>query len=165
MPHPPSKEELLNILSEVHDPEIPVLDVVEMGIVRNAEFSGGAVRVDITPTYSGCPAMRTIEEEIVGALKEKGYEDVLVNTVHSPAWTTEWLTDATKLKLKVYGIAPPGRIDNGVIVVLPAISGSIACPFCESRDTEVRSDFGSTACKSLHYCNSCRQPFEHFKEI
>ncbi|HTY11849.1 MAG TPA: 1,2-phenylacetyl-CoA epoxidase subunit PaaD [Bacteroidota bacterium] len=163
--HHPSKDELLNILSGVHDPEIPALDVVEMGIVRNAECSGGAVQVDITPTYSGCPAMRAIEDDIIAALKNEGFEDVLVNTVYSPAWTTEWLTDSAKLKLKINGIAPPGRSAHGVIVILPTIRQSLACPFCESHDTEVRSEFGSTACKSLHYCNNCKQPFEHFKEI
>ncbi|MGA9408083.1 MAG: 1,2-phenylacetyl-CoA epoxidase subunit PaaD [Bacteroidota bacterium] len=160
-----TKEELLKILSEVHDPEIPVLNVVEMGIVRNVEFSRGAVNVDITPTYSGCPAMKVIEDDIVAALNLSGFTNIFVNTVYSPAWTTEWLSDSTKQKLKKYGIAPPGKSTGDVIVLLPTIKETVACPFCDSKETELRSDFGSTACKSFHYCNNCKQPFEHLKEI
>ena len=161
----PTKEQLLAILSEVHDPEIPAVDVVEMGIVRNVEFSGGAVHVEITPTYSGCPAMKVIEDDILASLRSAGYENAFVTTVYSPAWTTAWLNESTKQKLKEYGIAPPRNIAGEVILLLPTIQGTVPCPFCESSETEVRSDFGSTACKSLHYCTHCRQPFEHLKEI
>jgi ring-1,2-phenylacetyl-CoA epoxidase subunit PaaD len=164
VPHT-TKESLLRILTEVNDPEIPVLNIVEMGIVRNVEFTGDAVYVDITPTYSGCPAMKVIEDDIVIALKSKGYTNTFVNTVYSPAWTTNWLSNSTKEKLKSYGIAPPGKTADEVIVILPTIEATLACPFCESNETELRSDFGSTACKSIHYCNNCRQPFEHLKEI
>jgi ring-1,2-phenylacetyl-CoA epoxidase subunit PaaD len=160
-----TKEELLNILMEVHDPELPVLNIVEMGIVRNAEFRGEAVCVEITPTYSGCPAMKVIEDDIIAALRSSGYANVFVNTVYSPAWTTNWLSNSTKEKLKAYGIAPPEESRSEVIVLLPTIKESVSCPFCESNETELRSDFGSTACKSIHYCNNCRQPFEHLKEI
>lgn len=163
--HHATKEELLNILSEVHDPEIPIVNVVEMGIVRNVEFNGEAIRIVITPTYSGCPAMKIIEDDIIAAFKSNGHTNVFVDTVYSPAWTTNWLSDATKEKLKAYGIAPPGKFTDEVIVLLPTIKEAVACPFCESNETELRSDFGSTACKAIHYCNNCKQPFEHFKEI
>ena len=163
--HHTTKEKLLNILSEVHDPEIPVLNVVEMGIVRDVEFSGEAVHVEITPTYSGCPAMKIIEDDIIAAFRTNGYANIFVNTVYSPAWTTNRLSDSTKEKLKAYGIAPPGKSTNEVIILLPTIKETVACPFCESNETELRSEFGSTACKSIHYCNNCKQPFDHFKEI
>jgi len=161
----PTKEEFFTILTGVHDPEIPAVNVVEMGMVRNVEFSGGAVHVEITPTYSGCPAMKIIEDDIIAALRSAGYNNTFVTTVYSPAWTTEWLNDSAKEKLKAYGIAPPRKISDEVILLLPTIQETVPCPFCESSETEVRSDFGSTACKSLHYCNHCRQPFEHLKEI
>ena len=161
----PTKEELFSILASVHDPETPAVNVVEMGIVRDVEFSGGAVHVTITPTYSGCPAMKVIEDDIVASLRSAGYENTFVATVSSPAWTTAWLSDSTKRKLKTYGIAPPQQIPEEVILLLPTIQETVPCPFCESSETEVRSDFGSTACKALHYCNNCRQPFEHLKEI
>jgi ring-1,2-phenylacetyl-CoA epoxidase subunit PaaD len=161
----PTKEKLLNILSEVHDPEIPALNVVEMGIVRDVEFSGEAVHVEITPTYSGCPAMKIIEDDIIEAFRTNGYTNIFVNTVYSPAWTTNWLSDSTKEKLKAYGIAPPGKSTNEVIILLPTIKETVACPFCDSNETELRSEFGSTACKSIHYCNNCKQPFDHLKEI
>ncbi len=159
---PPTKEEIFQFLTEVNDPEIPVLSIVEMGIVREVELQDDSVRVVITPTYSGCPAMKVIEEEIVSALQKKGFENVTTRTVFSPSWTTDWLSEETKLKLKEYGIAPPGRASE------QDSSGTlreIICPFCDSNKTELRSEFGSTACKSLHYCNNCQQPFEHFKCI
>ena len=163
--HQKTKEKLLNILSEVHDPEIPALNVVEMGIVRDVEFSGEAVHVEITPTYSGCPAMKIIEDDIIEAFRTIGYTNIFVSTVYSPAWTTNWLSNSTKEKLKAHGIAPPGKSTNDVIILLPTIKETVACPFCESNDTELRSEFGSTACKSIHYCNNCKQPFDHLKEI
>ena len=164
MPHP-TKEKLLNILSEVHDPEIPALNVVEMGIVRDVEFIGEAVHVEITPTYSGCPAMKIIEDDIIEAFRTIGYTNIFVSTVYSPAWTTNWLSNSTKEKLKAHGIAPPEKSTNEVIILLPTINETVACPFCESNETELRSEFGSTACKSIHYCNNCKQPFDHLKEI
>ncbi len=159
---PPTKEEIFQFLTEVNDPEIPVLNIVEMGIVREVEFQGDSVRVVITPTYSGCPAMKVIEEEIVSALQKKGFENVTTRTVFSPPWTTDWLSEETKRKLKEYGIAPPGKASADDS---SRITKNIHCPFCDSDNTELRSEFGSTACKSLHYCNNCQQPFEHFKCI
>jgi ring-1,2-phenylacetyl-CoA epoxidase subunit PaaD len=160
-----SKEELLEILAGVCDPEIPVINIVEMGIVRDVELIGKSIRVDITPTYSGCPAMKVIQDDIVSALHSKGFKSVSVNTVYTPAWTTAWLGDTTKQKLKEYGIAPPKMSSGNVIVLLPTKNSPMSCPFCDSSETELRSEFGSTACKSFYYCNNCKQPFEHFKEI
>lgn len=160
-----SREQLLEILSLVVDPEIPVLNVVEIGIVRDASFMAGRVHVEITPTYSGCPAMKEIQDDIVAALNSSGFRNVTIETVYAPAWTSDWLTDSAKQKLTSYGIAPPGKASGEVIVLLPTIGRNITCPFCNSNDTELRSEFGSTACKAFHYCNNCKQPFEHFKEI
>ena len=161
----PKKEDVLTILSTVCDPEIPVVNIVEMGIVRGVEINEMSVRVDITPTYSGCPAMKVIQDDIVSALRANGYHSVSINTIYSPAWTSDWMDDATKQKLKEYGIAPPERSSGHVIVLLPVKNETVTCPFCESSETELRSAFGSTACKSYYYCNDCKQPFEHFKEI
>lgn len=160
-----SKEQILSILKKVHDPEIPVLNVVEMGIVRNVELSGDAVRVDITPTYSGCPAMKMIEHDIAWALKSAGVMNVDVRTVHSPAWTTSWMTGVTKKKLKDYGIAPPMAVKDNAMASHPLSGVAIPCPYCDSGNTELRSAFGSTPCKSYYFCRNCMQPFEHFKAI
>lgn len=162
-----NRDEILAILSKVKDPEIPMIDVVELGIVRDVVMDKDELRVDITPTYSGCPAMQVIEREIVSTLKSHGFDNARVNTVFSPAWTTDWITDEAKQKLRDYGIAPPGtRSDfEGIaeLVSLRRARPTTQCPFCGSSNTELKSEFGSTACKSIHYCNSCHQPFDHFK--
>ena len=160
-----SKEQILSLLEKVHDPEIPVLNVVEMGIVRNVELNGDAVRVDIAPTYSGCPAMKMIEDDIAWALKSAGVLNVEVRTTHSPAWTTSCMSGETKKKLKDYGIAPPTVLNENVATSHPMAGAIIPCPYCESVDTELRSTFGSTACKCYYFCRNCMQPFEHFKAI
>lgn len=161
------RHDVLQILKEVKDPEIPMIDVVELGIVRDVVLDDDQLRVDITPTYSGCPAMQVIEREIVLTLKSHGFENARVNTVFSPAWTTDWITDEAKQKLRDYGIAPPGtRSDfEGIaeLVSLRRTRPTTQCPFCGSSNTELKSEFGSTACKSIHYCNACHQPFDHFK--
>ena len=158
-----SKEKILKYLSEVKDPEIPVLDIVEMGIVRDIVVHNKALKIDITPTYSGCPAMKLIEDQIISQLNKKGFDDISINTVMSPAWTTDWMSDKTKQKLKSYGIAPPGRSSDDEFDPLHKIDKEVDCPYCESSKTELKSEFGSTACKSLYYCNNCCQPFENFK--
>lgn len=163
-PAGPSRDELWAMLDEVKDPEVPVLSVVELGIVRDVRLEGNEVVVDITPTYSGCPAMHEIERCVSGALAARGLT-ARVRTVFSPAWTTDWMSEEAREKLRRYGIAPPGRAEDSPLVPLMRRGASPACPFCGSRDTVTRSDFGSTACKSLHSCNACRQPFEHFKAI
>ena len=144
----------------VPDPEIPVVDVVSMGIVREVEESPDGVKVTITPTYSGCPAMSEIEASIRAALHEAGYAQVELKTQIAPVWTTDWITDEACEQLRSYGIAPPERrYASGVA------GNSVACPFCASEETRLQSEFGSTLCKALHVCNDCRQPFERFKCI
>ena len=156
--------EIWDVLRGVPDPEVPVISVVELGIVRDVEIDGGAVTVVVTPTYSGCPAMREIERDIVTALRARGFGDVIVRTTYSPAWTTDWIDDAAREKLRAYGIAPPGPAEETDLVMLRR-RRVVACPYCGSEHTTLRSEFGSTACKAIHYCDACRQPFEEFKAI
>lgn len=150
-------------LESVMDPEVPVLSVVELGIVREVVVEGDDVAVTVTPTYSGCPAMHTIEAEITAALQAAGFRGVTLKTVYSPAWTTDWIAEPAREKLRAYGIAPPERVSSSPLVTLAGPSRQVACPFCGSPDTTLQSEFGATACKSLHVCRACRQPFEHFK--
>ena len=155
-------------LGEVADPEIPVISVVDLGIVRAVEWDGGECVVTITPTYSGCPAMQVIADAVTEALHAHGIERVrLVNRL-SPAWTTDWMSEAGKLALKGYGIAPPAQqvIDiSGLHGVkrraAPALA--VACPNCGSVHTQLTSQFGSTPCKALYKCLDCREPFDYFK--
>ena len=163
-----ARDEIFEILDTVKDPEVPVLSVVELGIVRDVRVDGGAVTVTLTPTYSGCPAMRVIEDDITAALAARGFSSVRIETVYAPAWTTDWMSDDAKRKLEEYGIAPPGRAAHETLVSLtraPAAGGAPRCPYCHSHDTVIKSEFGSTACKSICFCNACRQPFELFKAI
>ena len=145
------REQVLEWLSEVADPEIPVLTITDLGIVRDVDCSDG-VTVSLTPTYSGCPATEAIESSVVAALQEYGVEDVKIRRVLSPPWTTDWISSEGREKLRVYGIAPPERRDR-----------PIACPRCGSAQTEQVSEFGSTACKAAYKCLECLEPFEYFK--
>jgi ring-1,2-phenylacetyl-CoA epoxidase subunit PaaD len=151
------------------DPEVPVLSVRELGIVREVEVADdGTVTVTVTPTYSGCPAIQVIERDIVSALEHAGYAGAQVRTSYAPAWTTDWISPAARAKLKAYGIAPPGplgRAESGSLVQLLRVPRTVQCPYCDSYETELRSEFGSTACKAVCWCRSCRQPFEEFKAI
>lgn len=148
-------------LEEVSDPEIPVLTVVDLGVVRSVKTNGDQVKIVITPTYSGCPAMQVIEEDIRQVLKFKGIDQVEVELVLSPAWTTDWISEKGRVKLKEYGIAPPAdEVDKSVLFADPPV---IECPLCHSTDTRMISQFGSTACKAHYQCNSCLEPFDYFK--
>lgn len=159
-----TRERALEVLGTVPDPEVPVISVVELGIVRDVEVRpGGAVTVTITPTYSGCPAMFEIEKDVRSALVEAGATAVEVRTVLSPAWTTDWIGPEAREKLRAYGIAPPGRAESGGLVTLTRARPPVVCPFCGSSDTRLQSEFGSTACKAIHVCHACRQPFDEFK--
>ena len=164
-----TKEEILDWLTQVKDPELPFIDVVELGIVRDVHVDVDSIRVDITPTYSGCPAIQVIEREIGELLRARGFADVEVRTVYSPAWTTDWLSEATKQKFRDYGIAPPRPVTNsgGIaeLVSLRRAKATVECPFCASSNTVEKSEFGSTACKAIHFCNSCHQPFDSFKSF
>lgn len=159
-----SEKEIWDILAEVEDPEIPVINVVEMGIVRGVQIEGDIVKVTITPTYSGCPAMKTIEEDIREILVEKKVSSFEVNTVLSPAWTTDWMTDIAKEKLRSTGIAPPVGASSDKGLLMGKVR-DIRCPRCGSKNTSMISQFGSTACKSLYKCNDCLDPFDYFKCI
>jgi len=158
-----SASEVYGVLNTVMDPEVPVISVVELGIVRDVAVEHDAVTITITPTYSGCPAMREIEADIRTALLEHGVRDVQVNLVLSPAWTTDWIGPDAREKLRTYGIAPPGRAEPQGLITLTRARVPVACPFCGSSDTRLQSEFGSTACKAIHVCNACRQPFDEFK--
>jgi ring-1,2-phenylacetyl-CoA epoxidase subunit PaaD len=146
--------------AEVVDPEIPVLTIADLGVLRDVSVVDGHVEVAITPTYSGCPAMNMIALEIELALARAGINKPTINTVLSPAWTTDWMSDAGRGKLRDYGIAPP-QAGSG----RRALFGveRVACPQCGSEDTQVLSEFGSTSCKALWRCNACREPFDYFK--
>jgi ring-1,2-phenylacetyl-CoA epoxidase subunit PaaD len=157
---------VFEILKEVLDPEVPAISVVDLGIVRGAEVDGTRVTVRVTPTYSGCPATQVIEREIARALERHGFTEVTVKTVFSPPWTSDWIDAEAREKLRAYGIAPPGKAESGLqLVSLGGPTKTVPCPYCGSSDTSRESEFGSTACKSIHVCHACRQPFEHFKAI
>lgn len=161
-----TEQEIWNFIGEVTDPEIPILNIIEMGIARGVSITDGKVTVRITPTYSGCPAMNAIEKIVIEKLEEKGVENFEVKLDYSEAWTTDWMTNEAKDKLKNYGIAPPGKTDSeGDFLKSLSSTKIVPCPFCDSLETELVSQFGSTACKSQYFCNSCNQPFEHFKCI
>jgi ring-1,2-phenylacetyl-CoA epoxidase subunit PaaD len=151
-------------LTEVLDPEVPVVDVVALGIVRDVKMVGDTVEVTITPTYSGCPAMKVIEDDIAKKLREKGIENFKINTILSPAWTTDWITEEGKEKLRAYGIAPPEKAtaDKNILFGKAKV---VKCPHCGGINTEMRSQFGSTACKALYFCKDCLEPFDYFKCI
>ncbi len=164
-------EAVLRMLADVKDPELPTLDIVELGIVRDVEVVGARVRVDITPTYSGCPAMQVIESDIASTLRARGFESIEIRTVYSPAWSSDWITDQAREKLRQSGIAPPhlrGPHTGDSIHALVSLTRApmvIECPFCASSNTVERSVFGSTACKAIYVCNNCKQPFDYFKQF
>lgn len=152
------QEELLRLLSEIPDPEIPVINIVELGIVRDAKvISDNEAEIVITPTYSACPAMYNIEEDIIKLFEEKGIS-AKVTTQMFPIWTTDWITDEAREKLRVYGITPPEKGADENHLEKPK-----ACPRCSSQNTRQISRFGSTLCKASYQCNDCLEPFDYFK--
>jgi ring-1,2-phenylacetyl-CoA epoxidase subunit PaaD len=151
------------LLETVTDPEVPVLTVTDLGIIREVRLDDeGVVTVVITPTYSGCPAMGVIEVKIRAALQEGGFERVKVETVLSPAWTTDWLSQSGREKLRAFGIAPPAEASADKKALLGE-RRALVCPHCGSNHTEMISQFGSTACKALFRCHDCLEPFDYFK--
>jgi len=164
--HPNSEKitHIRHLLEDVYDPEVPVLSVVDLGIIRNIEVNGtGALIITITPTYSGCPAMDVISMSIRLKLLEHGFQNPELKTVLSPAWTTDWMSESGKQKLKAYGIAPPNPKQMVCEPDLFQQEESIQCPHCNSYNTRMISQFGSTACKSLYKCSDCQEPFDYFK--
>ena len=148
------------VAGAVPDPEVPVLTIADLGVLRDVTVDDrGTVHVAVTPTYSGCPALDTIRADVVTALHGAGFADVRVETVLSPAWTTDWMTEEGRRRLTEYGIAPPGARAGGPV----RVSLGVRCPRCGSLDTRETSRFGSTACKALWQCRSCAEPFDHFK--
>lgn len=162
-------DKIWKLLEEVADPEIPVISVLDLGIVRDVDINLSAEGeilsgiITITPTYSGCPAMDAISLDIRLKLIENGYKNIQVKSVLSPAWTTDWMTKTGKEKLKAFGIAPPTPTQSVCNTKLFAQEEAIQCPLCNAYHTSLISQFGSTACKALYQCNSCKEPFDYFK--
>lgn len=154
------RERALAAASRVVDPEIPVLSIADLGVLRDVRVRGDMVEIDITPTYSGCPAMRAIEFELEAALREAGIDKLRINTILAPAWTTDWLSEEGRRKLRAYGIAPP---QSGASRRALFGEESIICPRCGSSHTERLAEFGSTSCKALYRCRDCAEPFDYFK--
>jgi len=154
------KQKILSILKTVNDPEIPVLTITDLGIVRDIKIENETTEVIITPTYSGCPAMDFIGVNIRKVLRENGYDKIKITHQLSPAWTTDWMTEEAKDKLRSYGIAPPvsKTFDKNYLQNIP-----VACPHCHSMNTKLISQFGSTACKAIYQCSDCGEPFDYFK--
>ena len=156
-----------DIAATVVDPEIPVLSIADLGILRKVDVgTDGSVTVTITPTYSGCPAMDAIRDDLYTAFAKEGYQDVHVDLVLSPAWTTDWMTEAGKQKLQEYGIAPPsGNSRAGGHSGPIRLSLAVKCPQCNSLNTKELTRFGSTSCKALYVCQDCKEPFDYFKVL
>jgi ring-1,2-phenylacetyl-CoA epoxidase subunit PaaD len=160
-----TKQQILLLLAEIPDPEIPVISIIELGVIRDITIiDETTIQLKITPTYSGCPAMKQIEDDVRKKLAENGFTDIIINTIYSPPWTTDWITAEAKEKLRKYGIAPPENTteDKSWLTGKPK---TIACPRCKSQNTKLISQFGSTACKALYQCQDCLEPFDYFKCI
>lgn len=158
-----SKESIYQLLAQVPDPEIPVVNIIEMGMIRDVIVTPEKVEVFLCPTYSGCPAMDMIESMVKEKLLASGFLNVLVTLVYKPAWTTDWMNAQTKEKLRAFGIAPPvGKVLSKKSLLA---NETVACPQCRSENTKIKSMFGSTACKALYTCSDCLEPFDYFKCI
>lgn len=157
-----TKERIWGLLEQVMDPEIPVVSVVEMGIVREVEIDDKGVVVRMTPTFSGCPALQAIRSEIRQRLLDHGASQVQVEVVLSPAWSSDWISAPARRKLRAFGLAPPAKLGGRIALsdLQPAV-----CPYCGSQDTELKNSFGPTLCRAIYVCNGCKQPFEQFKTI
>jgi ring-1,2-phenylacetyl-CoA epoxidase subunit PaaD len=156
-----TEEHIWQILEEVPDPEVPVLNLLDLGIIRDVNLNEDEIEVIVTPTYSGCPATSMINMAIRMKLIEKGFNNIRLTNRLSPAWTTDWMTEEGKQKLKAYGIAPPVYSKNSD--ELFSKTDEVECPLCGSKHTHLVSQFGSTACKALYQCDDCREPFDYFK--
>jgi len=160
-----SKEYIFEVLSEIPDPEIPVISIIDLGVIREINIiDNSSIELKITPTYSGCPAMKQIEDDVRKKLAEHGFTQIKISTVFSPPWTTDWITPEAKQRLNTYGIAPPEHTteDKSWLTGKEKI---ITCPRCSSKHTKLISQFGSTACKALYQCQDCLEPFDYFKCI
>ena len=161
--HQIDKKTIYSYLEEINDPEVPVLSIIDLGIVRDVKMNNEELEVIITPTYTGCPAMDMISATIKIQLATLGFKKVKITQVLSPAWTTEWMSEEGKRKLKEYGIAPPNPKQQVCDQKLFAEAEAVQCPHCNSYHTHRISEFGSTACKALYQCDDCKEPFDYFK--
>ncbi len=159
-----SKNQIITALEQIPDPEIPVISIVELGVIRDVIFKDKTIEVVLTPTYSGCPAMKQMEDDVRAKLVELGFETIVLSIVYNPPWTTDWLSPEAKLKLQKYGIAPPEESTTDKSFLTGKIK-NITCPHCKSTDSVMVSQFGSTACKALYKCNNCLEAFDYFKCI
>ena len=157
-----TKEKILEWLEEVKDPEIPVLSLIDLGVITGVELDDHRVKVNMTPTFSGCPAMDYMRNDVIRVLKEKGVEEVEASVSFETQWNSNMISDKGKKALKEFGLAPPRKYE--VIVDINMLK-HVKCPFCDSENTELKSPFGPTLCRSLHYCNNCLQAFEQFKPL
>lgn len=159
-----TEEQIWKLLNEIPDPEIPVISIVELGVVRGIKIEEDEAFITITPTYTGCPAMKRMEDDIRKTLLQSGFNSVEIEMVYKPAWTTDWINDVAREKLRKYGIAPPveNTQDKSFLSNNPK---QVPCPRCKSNKTKVISQFGSTACKALYQCEECKEPFDYFKCI
>jgi ring-1,2-phenylacetyl-CoA epoxidase subunit PaaD len=154
-----------DLIKEIPDPEIPVLTITDLGVIREVALVDGKVIVTITPTYTGCPAMNQFEDDIKTTLKDNDFLEVEIKITYDPPWTTDWLTDVAKLKLQKYGIAPPQEKTTDKKYLIGESKQNVICPQCKSVNTKMISQFGSTACKALYQCGDCKEPFDYFKCI
>ena len=157
-------DQIWQTLDQIKDPEIPVVSLVEMGVARDVQIDDDKVIVTITPTFAGCPAMHYMREQIVEQLHAIGVEQIEVRTSLNPPWTSEWLSDEVRSKIKSIGLAPPPRLFNQPSIEI-ALMEVVECPFCGSKNTSLENSFGPTLCKSMHYCRNCHQSFERFKPM
>ena len=162
-----NKEEqhIYDLIKEIPDPEIPVLTIVDLGVIRKVEQVAQDFVITITPTYTGCPAMNQFEDDILQTVKDNGINNVRIETQYDPAWTTDWMSNEAKQKLQDYGIAPPQEKTSDKNYIIGKEKKRVICPQCKSEDTKMISQFGSTACKALYQCNNCKEPFDYFKCI
>lgn len=160
-----TEAEIYRLLQEIPDPEIPVINIDELGVIRGVKISEQEVEVIITPTYTGCPAMKMIENEIIQKLRDHGMEQVKVTTILSPAWTTDWIGEEAREKLRVYGISPPEHSTVSKAVLMGQAVRIVQCPRCHSKQTKMINQFGSTPCKALYRCDDCLEAFDYFKCI
>jgi ring-1,2-phenylacetyl-CoA epoxidase subunit PaaD len=156
------EKDIWQALEAVKDPEIPVVSVVELGVVREVSVDGDAVVVKMTPTFSGCPALHVIEREIEAKVRSLTTGEVTVETVLYPPWTTDWITEGARQKLKDFGLSPPMRHNGRLEITFYNLAD---CPYCDSANTTIKNTFGPTLCRAIYYCNNCQQPFEQFKAL
>jgi ring-1,2-phenylacetyl-CoA epoxidase subunit PaaD len=156
-------KKIWNLLGNINDPEVPALSITDLGIIRDVKINDSEIEVVITPTYSGCPAMDVISMNIRMVLLQHGFRNIKITTVLSPAWTTDWMSEHGKEKLKAFGIAPPTAKQQVCHTELFHEGEAIQCPRCNSYNTRLISQFGSTACKALYACEDCKEPFDYFK--